>query len=215
DASPVLTSTHSVRPLRTRITNVRPVVLATLLLGTRSDGAVRRTGHLTWQNVPGARRPSALSTSSSTAMVRVATSTDCEIREIVPLNVCPGYAATVNVNDVPLAIPAVYASGTGMTRRSRLLSTIRTMGVAVPGPPVGPTSAPGCTFRSVTTPLKGAVIRRYPSMSPPPPPLAALLGRSAYRRKFDSDRLPSSSAPGPHHCRRPPQASRKPLSTSR
>src|SRR6187549_2164175 len=98
-------------------------------------------------------------------MVRVATSTDCEIRETVPVNVCPGYAATVNVNDVPFVTPAVYASGTGMTRRSRLLSTIRTMGVAVPGPPVGPTNAPGCTLRSVTTPLKGALIRRYPSMS--------------------------------------------------
>ena len=47
DVSPVLTSTHSVRPPRTRITNVRPVVLATLPLGTKSDGAVRRTGHLT------------------------------------------------------------------------------------------------------------------------------------------------------------------------
>ena len=52
-----------------------------------------------------------------------------------------------------------------MTSRSRLLSTIRTIGVAVPGPPVGPTSAPGCTLRSVTTPPNGAVIRRYPSMS--------------------------------------------------
>src|SRR5678816_305170 len=41
DASPVLTSTHSVRPSRTRITNVRPVVLATLPLGTRSDGVMR------------------------------------------------------------------------------------------------------------------------------------------------------------------------------
>src|SRR5206468_3063171 len=136
-------------------TNVRPVVLATLPFGTRREGAVRCTGHWTWQNVPGASRPSALFTSSSTAMVRVATSTDCEIRETVPVNVCPGYAVTVKVNDVPFASPAVYASGTGMTRRSRLLSMMRTIGIAVPGPPVGPTSAPGCTLRSVTTPLNG------------------------------------------------------------
>jgi hypothetical protein len=45
DVNPVLTSTHSVRPSRTRMTNVRPVVLATLPCGTRSDGAWRRTGH--------------------------------------------------------------------------------------------------------------------------------------------------------------------------
>ena len=64
-------------------------------------------------------------------MVRVATSTACEIRDTTPVNVCPGYAATVNVNDVPFVTPAVYASGTGITRRSRLLSTIRTIGNAV------------------------------------------------------------------------------------
>ena len=71
-------------------------------------------------------------------MVRVATSTDCEIRETVPVNVCPGYAATVNVNDVPFVTPAVYASGTGIDetqsialddpddRRRRAWSTGRT-----------------------------------------------------------------------------------------
>ena len=89
------------------------------------------------------RRPSALFTSSSTAIVRVLTSTDCEIRDTVPENVWPGYAATEKLNAVPDVTPAVYASGTGTTSRSRLLSTIRTIGVAAPGPPVGPTSAPG------------------------------------------------------------------------
>ena len=84
------------------MTNVRPVVFATLALGTSSDGAVRRTGQRTWQNVPGASRPSALLTSSSTAIVLLPTSTDWEIRATVPANVWPGYAATVNDNDVPL-----------------------------------------------------------------------------------------------------------------
>jgi hypothetical protein len=70
------------------------VVLATLPLGTSSDGVLRRTGHRTWQNVPGGRRLSALFTSSSTAIVRVLTSTACAIRETLPENVCAGYAAT-------------------------------------------------------------------------------------------------------------------------
>jgi hypothetical protein len=56
-------------------------------------------------------------------MVRLATSTDCAIRETVPVNVCPGYAVTVNVNDVPFVTLAVYASGTGLTSRNRSLST--------------------------------------------------------------------------------------------
>jgi hypothetical protein len=78
------------------MTNVRPVVLATLPAGTKSDGAVRRTGHMTCVNVPGASRPSALFTSNSTAIVRVVTSTACEIRDTEPVNVWPGYAATEN-----------------------------------------------------------------------------------------------------------------------
>src|SRR5438128_2657931 len=47
DVTPVFTSTHSVWPLRTRITKVRSVVLATVPLGINSDGPGRRTGHRT------------------------------------------------------------------------------------------------------------------------------------------------------------------------
>src|SRR5256885_2263292 len=47
DARPVRTSIHSVRPLAIRTTNVRPVVLVTLALGTSSDGPARRTGQRT------------------------------------------------------------------------------------------------------------------------------------------------------------------------
>ncbi len=60
------------------------------------------------------------------------------MRATVPEKVCPGYAATVNDIDAPVVTPAVYASGTGTTSRSRLLSTSRTIGVAAPGPLVGP-----------------------------------------------------------------------------
>ena len=87
------------------MTNVRSVVAATLPLGTKSDGAVRRTGQRTWQNVPGASRPSLLATSSSTAIVRVATSTACAIRATVPDNVWPGYAATVKGISAPSSSP--------------------------------------------------------------------------------------------------------------
>ena len=52
-SSPVRTSTHSALPSRTRTTNVRSVVAATLPLGTNSDGAGRRTGHRTWRTFPG------------------------------------------------------------------------------------------------------------------------------------------------------------------
>ena len=49
--------------------------------------------------------------------------------------------------------------------RSRVVSARRSNGVAPPAPLDGPTRAPGCTSRSVTTPAKGAVTRRYCSMS--------------------------------------------------
>jgi hypothetical protein len=49
----------------------------------------RRTGHCTWLNCPGARRPSALATSSSTAIVRVATSTARAMRATRPVKRCP------------------------------------------------------------------------------------------------------------------------------
>ena len=39
----------------------------------------------------------------------------------------------MNGNAVPVVTPAVYASGTGTTSRSRWLSTMRTIGVAAPG----------------------------------------------------------------------------------
>ena len=47
DVSPVVTSTHSVRPSRIRMTKVRSVVEATLAVGTKVDGTVRRTGQRT------------------------------------------------------------------------------------------------------------------------------------------------------------------------
>ena len=57
--------------------------------------------------LPGARRPSALGTSSSTAMVRVLTSTDRATRATVPVNASPGYAAKVKAMAPPVLMSAV------------------------------------------------------------------------------------------------------------
>ena len=53
------------------MTNVRSVVVTTLVLGTNSAGRARRTGHFTVGYMPGASEPSRLATSNSTAIVRV------------------------------------------------------------------------------------------------------------------------------------------------
>ena len=52
----------------------------------------------------------------------------------------------------------MYASGIGTTSRNQFEFTNRTIGVVEAALPPGPTSAPGWTLRSVTTPSNGAVV---------------------------------------------------------
>ena len=82
-------------------------------------------------------------------------SIDCETRFVTPVNFSPGNARTVNVAVTPSAMPPTRLSGTATVRRSLWTCSMRSSGVAV-APPCGPTSAPGCTLRSVTTPSNGA-----------------------------------------------------------
>lgn len=55
----------------------------------------------------------------------------------------------------------VFFSGTATTSRSFDICWMVKSGASAPGP----TKAPGCTRRSVTTPSKGAVIRKYDCIS--------------------------------------------------
>ena len=144
------------------MTNVRPVVLATLPLGTRSDGAgaTHRPADLTER----ARREPAVGVvhvqfDSHRSSGDVDRLRDPRHRAGERLSRIRGNRETSTT--CRSSRPRCTPREPGSTSRSRLLSTIRTIGVAAPGPPVGPTSAPGCTLRSVTTPLNGAVIRRY------------------------------------------------------
>src|SRR5207244_4208319 len=68
--APRPTLTHWATPLLTRITNVRSVVVTTLVGGTSSDGCGRRTGHCTSGYMPAPSRRSAFATSSSTGIDR-------------------------------------------------------------------------------------------------------------------------------------------------
>src|SRR6185437_8470352 len=163
--TPVFTSTHSAVPLLIRTTNVRSSVETTAEDGTIKVGCGRSTGQSTLLKVPGASRPLGFITSNSTGIVRVFSSTACEIRAIVPVNVRSGKDGTVNWTFVPSGIPAMYLSGTGTTNRNRASVSMRTIGSEATVPLAGPTSAPGWTFRSVTTPSNGARICRYPSIS--------------------------------------------------
>ena len=81
---PFRTSTHSAWPFRLRITNVRSVVVTTLVFGTKRAGCARRTGHFTDGYIPGESESSRFMTSTSTAMVRDLFSTVCARRATVP-----------------------------------------------------------------------------------------------------------------------------------
>src|SRR2546426_11452851 len=146
--APSFTSTHSTFPSRTRTTNVRSVVRATAEVGTKRVGSGRPTGQSASGNIPGASFPELFATSSSTGIVRVFTSTECAILATVAVKISPGKAGTVKLTRVPAGIAAVKVSGTGRTSLSRRTFSIRTIGTVTPGPPTGPTSAPGWTFRS-------------------------------------------------------------------
>src|SRR5437773_655676 len=67
---------HSVFPHRMRMTNAAYGVLATADVGTKRVGSISPTGQRSSPNIPELKRPSELSTSSSTGMVRVCTSTE-------------------------------------------------------------------------------------------------------------------------------------------
>ena len=87
------------------------------------------------------------------------------MRAIVPVNVLPGYAGTVNEIDRAVLHARDVRFGNGHHEpQPVVLFTTRTIGVVAAGPLLGPTSAPGWTLRSVTTPSNGAVTRRYPSI---------------------------------------------------
>ncbi len=83
----------------------------------------------------------------------------------MPVNVRPGYAATLKATVAPTVTPATYASGTGTTSRSLSRVITRSIGADPAGPLLGPTRAPGWILRSVTRPSNGAVTLRYRSMS--------------------------------------------------
>ncbi len=68
-----------------------------------------------------------------------------------------GQAGTWNGTAAPFTIPPTSSSGTGTTSRRCDTCWITRSGTSFPGP----TSAPGWTSRSVTTPSNGAVIFRY------------------------------------------------------
>ena len=69
--APRPTLTHSAAPSFTRITNVRSVVVTTLVGGTSNEACGRRTGQDTSEYMPGASLRSGFFTSSSTGIVRV------------------------------------------------------------------------------------------------------------------------------------------------
>src|SRR5438067_13447124 len=63
-------------------------------------------------------------------------------------------------------MPVAYFSGTETTSRSLAVFSTRSIGMPAPELLVaGPTRDPGCTFRSVTMPSRGARTWRYPSIS--------------------------------------------------
>src|SRR5437667_5380306 len=122
------------------MTNVFSVVVTTLVAGNKSDGRDCRTGHITVGYMPEANAPFGFITSISTAIARVLASTEWEALETTPVNVCPGYAGTVNGTLDPLTIPPTSLSGTATTKRSRVVcSSWNIADVPVPGP----TRAPG------------------------------------------------------------------------
>src|SRR5215469_11459721 len=82
--TPFTTLTHSARPLLSRMTNVRSLVVTTLVRGVHREGCSRRTGHFTVGYIPGESEPSRLITSNSTAMVRVVSCSACATRATVP-----------------------------------------------------------------------------------------------------------------------------------
>src|ERR1022692_851851 len=83
-AAPFFTSTHSALPWLARTTKQRSAVVTTLVLGTSSEGRVRRMGHFTLGYMPGESEPSRLRTSNSTGMVRVFASRACATRATAP-----------------------------------------------------------------------------------------------------------------------------------
>src|SRR5204862_7680773 len=104
EVSPVCTSTQSAFPLWIRTTNVFSLVRATDEVGTNNVGRGRRTGQSTCGYIPGASRPDAFETSSSTGIVRVFTSRESATRAILPANFSPGNAATVKETLAPLIV---------------------------------------------------------------------------------------------------------------
>src|SRR5579875_784467 len=105
--TPGLTVTHSVMPLRTRITNVPCMLRSSADCGTIKEDCGRRTGHETDGNIPGASNESAFLTSSSTGIVRVFVSKESETRATVPMKVLLGNAGTEKFTLAPGITPAV------------------------------------------------------------------------------------------------------------
>src|SRR6266508_3910431 len=157
--APRLTSTHSVTPLRNRITKARSVVVATAEGDTNIVGRGLLTGQMTSGTMPGASRLFGLLTSSSTGIVRVFSSSALLIGRTTQLNVSPGKAGTVKPIFAPSATLETFASGTGTTRRRSAICCSLSIGGFV-GLLEGLARLPLWTLRSVMTPSKGAVIRR-------------------------------------------------------
>ena len=119
-AAPFFTSTHSARPSRSRITNVRSLVVTTLVLGTNSAARPLRTGHLTVGYIPGASEPSRFDDVEldghgaglrDRARAPSGRRSRCRTRS--------GKAGTRNGTLAPRAIAPASCSGTATTRRSR------------------------------------------------------------------------------------------------
>src|SRR6185503_14492656 len=87
---PRVTLTRRTEAPSTRRTNVRSVDCTIALGATKRLGPGRRTGQATSANSPGASLRDALSTSSSTGIVRVRGSSECELRWIFAGKVSPG-----------------------------------------------------------------------------------------------------------------------------
>ena len=161
-SSPVLTSTHSVasvpdahdeRAVRSCWRRSRSARAAT----ARADARATAPGRT--RPAPAARRDSA--TSSSTAIVRVLTSTACAMRATRAGKRLTRIRRHRERHRRAGVTPAMYASGTGTTSRSRsLLDRAAASASRCRRRWPGPTSAPGWTLRSVTTPSNGAVTFR-------------------------------------------------------
>src|SRR5258708_1433524 len=113
-------STHSATPSFTRITNIRSLVLTTLVTGSGRAFWLPGRGHLTDGYMPAASRPLGFATSSSTGMDLVLASIERANRLTVPLNVSVGYAGTEKATRAPLGMAPTSASGTGTTSLNRL-----------------------------------------------------------------------------------------------